>query len=429
MLIQSIYTHIFEKNERFYLYNSQSGLFCEISEDTYKALYNYEYSSIDDETKNFLSENKVLIPEDEKYLYYLESRSHFLSRNYNEKTLNLVIAPTIQCNFNCPYCFESKINDSVMTDEVEDKLIDFIKSHKRADSLSITWYGGEPLLAFNRIKKIWNRIKVEASNLNITYHSIITNGWLISDEVIKFFAETGLNQIQITLDGIKENHDTTRCLKNGCSTFDGILQNILKFAKGSQNTQVNIRVNISRKNADDYVKIFEVLSKENLQNISVYPGFIRLDTTDKTKMAYESLSSGKDCHDFFKKTSKVISNTNFMPSTCQSKGCMIDSASSYIIGPEGEIYKCWNDTGHKDRVVGSIFEDRSADRVRMYRYLNESSMFNDPNCKDCLVFPICSGGCGHYRYRNKFEGANFEVCTRFRDKNILEDSLLLSINS
>ena len=103
---------------------------------------------------------------------------------------------------------------------------------------------------------------------------------------------------------------------------------------------------------------------------------------------------------------------------------MMQQHNSFLIGPEGEIYKCWNDVGHEDRIVGNIFQSELINPVRMYRYLCESSIFADAKCKDCNVFPICDGGCGHYRYRNTFEDANFDYCTRFKDQRILEESLL-----
>lgn len=130
MLIQSLYTHFFETNNKYFLYNALSGFFCEISPKTYEHLYNREYSLLSKETLDLFIHNDVLIPEENKYLFYLESKSQFNGENNNDSTIGIVIAPTIQCNFNCPYCFESKSNTSFMTDETESNLIRFIKTIK-----------------------------------------------------------------------------------------------------------------------------------------------------------------------------------------------------------------------------------------------------------------------------------------------------------
>ncbi|MGN1265060.1 MAG: hypothetical protein ACI4UL_04505 [Muribaculaceae bacterium] len=36
---------------------------------------------------------------------------------------------------------------------------------------------------------------------------------------------------------------------------------------------------------------------------------------------------------------------------------------------------------------------------------------------------IRGGGCGLYRYRNIYDGGEFEICSPYKDKNTLIDSL------
>lgn len=428
MQIQSIYTYYFNREGKYYLFNSLSGLFCEISEHTYRSLYNRDYTQLSIETQEFLRKNKVLINEDEKYMYYLQSQIEYMKYVNNESSLGLVIAPTIHCNFNCPYCFESKSNSKYMSDEVEMQLLDFVRHRKNTKEINLTWYGGEPLLAFDRIKSIWNLLISEFPALKIRNHTIVTNGWLITDAIIDFFKKTSLNSIQITIDGTREHHNKTRCLKNGMPTFDVVVRNIIAIAKSIPTLDVLVRVNISRGNCEDYAKICAMIGQLKIKNITLYPGFIREDTTDRNSLSYDSLSE-EDTHEFFKRSFKCGIKTSFMPSKCNNRGCLMNSLNAFIIGPEGEIYKCWNDVGHADRVVGTISNRNPSDKLRLYRYLIEASPFSDSRCKDCFVFPVCSGGCGHYRYRNKFENGKFEICTRFRNKEILEESLLLSIKN
>ncbi|MDE6416156.1 MAG: SPASM domain-containing protein [Duncaniella sp.] len=429
MLIQSLYTYFFEKEGRYFLYNSLSGLFCEISSETYENLYNRDYTCFDKETLDYFLANKILIPEEEKYLYYYECQSRFNSDAYNDESLSLVIAPTIMCNFNCPYCFESKESTAIMTEETASNLISFIKKHEKAKRLHLTWYGGEPLLAFNQIKSLWNKIADELPDIKISSHGIITNGWFLNNDVIQFFKETGLNHIQITLDGIKDHHNKTRCLKNGAPTFDVIFQNILSLAKAVPSLHINVRVNVNKHNNNDYSEISNLFKIEKLNNIHVYAGFIREDTADGRSMAFKSIATSSDCHNFYKSVSSTGGKSSFFPGIAGSRGCVINSTNSYIIGPTGEIYKCWNDVGHEDRIIGNIVDNIPTNKVRLFRYLNDTSAFSDKNCKECSVFPICSGGCGHYRYRNKYENANFEICTRFANKTVLEESLLMTISS
>lgn len=51
---------------------------------------------------------------------------------------------------------------------------------------------------------------------------------------------------------------------------------------------------------------------------------------------------------------------------------------------------------------------------------------SDSACRSCSVFPICDGGCANYRYRNRFEGKHYEICTGFRHENLLRQTLIRS---
>lgn len=429
MLIQSIYTYIFSRGENFYLFNSLSGLFCEISKKTFIALYEHSYSTLDNDTIEFFKEKNVLIPNEEKYLYYLESKTQFNMAMAANTELGLILIPTTHCNFNCPYCFESKHDTLSMTDEVEDQLFNFISKHENSKSIKLTWYGGEPLLGINRIKSIWKRLQKECPDKPVTNHSIVTNGYLINEDVINFFQESHLDSIQITLDGEINNHNKTRCLKSGEPTFERIFNNILRLAANLPSTEIIVRVNINRENLGDYTSVEKRIKMEGRNNIYVYPGFIREDCKDGCNFCYNTISNGRDYYNFVKQANGNGSKLECYPSNDGAKGCIMSSINSYIIGPQGEIYKCWNDIGYKDRIVSYIQNKNKGHRLRLVRYLSETSPFSDSQCKDCYVFPICKGGCGHYRYRNKYEKGRFNLCTPFKDQMVLESSLLDSINN
>lgn len=56
--------------------------------------------------------------------------------------------------------------------------------------------------------------------------------------------------------------------------------------------------------------------------------------------------------------------------------------------------------------------------------MSDLSCFEDEKCKDCLFFPICSGGCTWYRYRNKYENGKFDICAIQKDNDMLKKYLL-----
>ncbi len=83
-----------------------------------------------------------------------------LQGQYNSSSLGLTLAPTLGCNFNCVYCYEEDHNNfTKMSDEVQDSILKLIKGKGKAlNSLNITWYGGEPLLAIDIVQSLSKKI-------------------------------------------------------------------------------------------------------------------------------------------------------------------------------------------------------------------------------------------------------------------------------
>lgn len=422
----SIYTYIFSTASHFYLYNSENSIFAEISELLYSQLYNRDFSSIKKETLDSFKEKKIIIEENEAYLYYDKMKMRFLSNSYNKENISLVIVPYTGCNFSCPYCFEEKKNPLLMNEETENSIIDFLSAHPSVKDINLTWYGGEPLLAFKNIKSIYSKIK-NRTTLKIINHSITTNGYLINSEILDFFKESQLQSMQITLDGTQEHHDQTRYLKHTKQgTFNRIIENIHSVVEKLPDCHLTIRVNINKNNADDfYIMLNYLYSHFNSPNLKVYPGFIREETKDGCSLCYQSIKADEIVH-FYETIKAKGAHVNFFP-TKANKGCMINKLNSYIIGPSGEIYKCWNDVSNPDKIIGYIQQKDISNKVLLSRYMTAVSPFEDYRCKDCLLFPVCSGGCGWYRYKNIFENGNFDVCCQYRDKKDLEVALINSL--
>lgn len=422
-LIKSIYTIVFVSDNKFYLYNSRANFFSEISKDLYEAIDNCQLDSLPQYVVDKLLSKEIILSKGTEYDYYYSELLKFNIRNYSSNILNLVIAPTTSCNFDCPYCFEPKNNPKTITDDVIQDLLQFIKSHNYARELNITWYGGEPLLAFEKIKSIYELITQE--NLPpITTQSIITNGYCFNNEVIDFFKSRNLNSVQITIDGVKERHNETRFLRVSKSpTFDRILQNIEKISINLPNTRVDIRVNINKSNYLDFVEIYKYIQRKfpNNKAINAYPGIIREDSTDKTSLCANSFKPS-ELVDLYRLIESKGVKTYIFPQV-KNKGCMMHSLNSYIIGPEGEIYKCWNDVSNPNKVIGNISSNKLLRNSLLTKYSIQSIPFNE-ECKNCAIFPICDGGCSLYRYRNLFKGCKYEICSPYKDIENLKTALL-----
>ena len=423
MIIKSLYTHLFCRNDNCYIYNSETNFFAVIPQELYMKVFDEDFCSLNKDIMKFLLDNKLVLEEKDKYTYFKEQKLRFGASSFDKTRLELVIVPTTACNFSCPYCFEEKKTNVTMSDAIIDSLLEFVKSHKNIEIIDLTWYGGEPLLAFKQICKIYSKLKAEIP-VAIGRHSLITNGYLINDEVLSFFNNTHLTDIQITLDGNKNHHNSLRFLKSKKETFDVILDNIKKCSQTLSNVDINVRVNINKENKNDYVEIRELLKQQmHLSNVSVYPGFIREETSNGHSFCFNSIDRKSAC-DFYEEN--VKKGCPPLKTSVVHKGCMINKLNSYIIGPEGEIYKCWNDVSNTAKVIGNIQEECLENSTLFARYMTDLSPFSNPECQDCMVFPICSGECGWYRYKNLYEKGKFDTCSSFKNIKFLEDCLVES---
>lgn len=164
---------------------------------------------------------KVINVDDEKEIAGI--KFHILSNRFYPRTLHLTINPTLACNFNCEYCFESSHPVKHMSDNIEDDIIKFIKNKDLVNKIKVTWFGGEPLLAFKRIISLSERIL----GLGYDYSAgMITNGYLMTEDVIRKFKDLRIRTVQITIDGNETLHNKRRALKNGGKTYNKILDNI-----------------------------------------------------------------------------------------------------------------------------------------------------------------------------------------------------------
>lgn len=420
----SLYTVLFERDCKFYLYNSETEFLSIISEDIYEKLHDGAFENIENDFIKILKVKKIIVDDEHLYDYYDSCKLNYLSNIGVTDSLNLVIAPTTGCNFACPYCFEGEKTSKIITDEVIENLICFINGYSSVKRLDLTWYGGEPLMAFSKIKQIVHRIK-KCCNAEICSQSIITNAYLLSDNVIRDMMDLGFTHIQISFDGDEENHNKTRFLKgNKVGTFAKIIDNLDNLVRQTPDDfKIDLRINVNKENENDFAALYKkLIQRYGTQKINPYPGFIRETSKDGCKMCYKSLFNTKRFQ-FYKKIEGEGGPVDFFPHIDLQKGCMVNWNNSFIIGPSGEMYKCWNDFNSPEKIIGYIQDKKLTNPSLVCHYLYDTSIYNTPKCKRCRLFPICDGGCQWLKYKNIFENKQYDTCCFLNNQRVLEDCL------
>lgn len=417
----SKYNFLFKGNRSYYIYNSLSNALAEISSEDFFELQQVSVSSPNQVVRDSLLQQlkplKAFVDSDDGEINKIRYRSR-VQRSSDVK-LELTINPTLACNFNCPYCFEKQHPNIYMTDEVEEQIIEYIKRHKQAKFLHVTWFGGEPLLAYRRIVTLTERMK----ELGLYYSAnMITNGYLLNQEIIDNLSYLAISSIQITIDGLAERHNSRRGLKSGGETYDRILQNIALLSERQPKIRIGVRVNVDKSNKDDFISICNFFREKRYPNLSVSLSFVQdLANTEN----YTQILSRDEQAEFVLYLLKQHSLEfgHIYPSSKRYE-CAIRNRNAIVIGPEGELYKCWNDVGDASKVFGHLGRSISNEKL-LLRYLVGSDPFEDPRCQECILLPVCGGGCPYSRLQRDTHHPNINVCPLIKDH--LERFLLAHI--
>lgn len=405
-MIWSRYNFLFADKGKFFLYNSLSNSFAELDGETYEFIFSNKNSVEQILNQPVLYEQlcsmKALVENDDTE--YKKIKLYSIAERFSNRKLYLTINPTTDCNFACPYCFESSHNRVYMTEDIENKIIEYIQQYDKVDELRVTWFGGEPLLAFRRIESLSRKF----INLGINYRSgMITNGYLLNERIIRKLNALNIYSLQITLDGLANTHNARRFLKNGGKTFDKIIFNIDLVARISPQTKIYIRVNIDKSNMDNFVELYRFIQNKCYKNLYISPAFVD-DISDEKRSP--CIFSPKDKMQFIRKMlNKYGLDFSLLYPSSERHECAVRNPMSTVIGPEGELYKCWNDVGQKEKIYGFI-DGKIVNETLLLQYLMGADPFEDSRCIKCLLLPVCSGGCPYHRLLNTKIKSSQDVC-------------------
>ena len=201
------------RDGREYVFNGVSGAFMALSAADRGNVERFLAGAAPDATieplLTELTRNRVLIADDVDELRVLEGR--FKAHRYDHRTLGLTLITSLGCNFDCPYCYEAK-HPSIMSPAVEAAILKLVDdSVGRIESLSVTWFGGEPLVGKRPLLRLSDAFIERCDAAGIEYSAtMVTNGWHLTRETCEELAARRVNDVQVTLDGPPDIHDIKR---------------------------------------------------------------------------------------------------------------------------------------------------------------------------------------------------------------------------
>ncbi|TGE15020.1 radical SAM/SPASM domain-containing protein [Hymenobacter elongatus] len=349
-----------------------------------------------------LLSNEVLIIKNhlENHKINLESKIS----DYLNNAAAICIMPTEKCNFRCTYCYES-FEKGKMGENTINSIIKYIqKNAKLYNFFNLSWFGGEPLLQYQIIKRISQEFRNQQLLNKFTGSiSVTTNGSLLTEEVVRELSDVDINLIQISIDGPPEIHDKQRITYNQKGTYHTILAN-MEYALRNSNSHFTLRINLDTTNSNNYKAVADWLEEDISKRFQEFGTRVEIRVVsiwNATNTSIEGICI-QDEERLIKylRVKSILSKTNnqFLEQYAQevsqigSLACYAGKPNHYIVGSDGTLYKCTVALKLEDNILGFIKEngDLSIDETKEAKWTKLNSL-TDPQCNKCSFSQSCMG--------------------------------------
>lgn len=324
--------------------------------------------------------------------------------------LDLVV--TNRCNLKCSYCFESgddkmKYNNgsnyfksSDMTYFTACSAIDFfykLAKKKKEKFISLTFFGGEPLIRFPFITEIFNYIEDNYNHNGVDfYYGVTTNATLLNKDMIEYFLLHSFS-LMFSIDGCKEGHDIERKLFSGGGSF-GLIETrlgyICEFISRTV-ARASIKMIITPRNVKYLYQSILYLSKFNCP-ISFDINFEAEWDQKGLDIYREQISKVLKNYYHIKKENVSVVEIEKIIDYCRYKynrevGVFEDCGAGinrFNVSTTGDIYGCARFQSANQLCLGNVMEGFSHITNPF-----ENKGVTTNQCQNCKIAYMCMGHC------------------------------------
>ena len=317
------------------------------------------------------------------------------------------------CNLRCKYCFAAT-GDFCMGErkllpyEVGKAAIDWLVAHSgKRVNLELDFFGGEPLMNFETVKKIVEYARSQEPVYNKKFRfTITTNGMLLTDDKIDFINRE-MSNVVLSIDGRKDVNDRMRPRVDGKGSYDRIVPMYKKLVDQRGEKEYYVRGTYTKYNLDFSDDVFALLDA-GFDQISVEPVIAdpkepyAITEADLPRIFEEYERLMQKILDY-EATGKKFNFFHFMLDLDQGpcaikrlRGC--GCGNEYVaITPDGDIYPCHQFVGEADYKMGNV-DDGTFNR-EMKSDFAKTHIYSKPDCRNCWARFYCSGGCNANNYQ------------------------------
>ena len=331
----------------------------------------------------------------------LTRRLAALGRPFPITRMELVL--TENCTLCCDYCFVAgKQAHKRMSWPTARKAVDFLMSQSLdRDEVEIVFFGGEPLIEFELMRRIAAYAEANAAERGKRVrYAVTTNGTIMSEEIISFAQERGLNYL-LSIDGDRASHDRHRKRRDGSGSWDEVTGEKFRLLKRRQGW-VGTRLTVNPDTVDGLVGNVRFLASLGLNQFIVG---INADVEWSAADLSTYIAQMQDVADFYVEqvaAGAQLRISSFEETVAEKRsqlsgvwGC--DAGRSRVaISTGGEIYPCSRFVSPSAGTAGSYrlgHVDSGLDNLGARAAFMDNADASRPKCAKCNHRLVCAGGC------------------------------------
>lgn len=402
------------KNKEYFVYDVNKNEVKHISRETYSDLQSRTCERIN-------SNNDIAILQFQGYLSsdrptsIEQALTPYLPVYMNTRVSGIVLQVTQNCNLKCKYCsyamnglYNRTHSVQHMSWDIAKRAIDFLKKHSGdLQNIRISFYGGEPMLNMQLIKKVVLYAEEIMPYKNINF-AMTTNLTLFSKELLDFFVDHDF-RITVSLDGPQKFNDKNRFFAiNGESSYDTVMGNLKIIASNPDYLQSNIQINaVVDKSADpqeilnffqqhDILKNVPVeLSTVNDSNLKIQyytsSDYLKRGKINAFKSmlakAYDISIEDDVLDDIYEKITKKSAPYSKLKQVHHNGPC-IPGIKKLFVNVAGNFFPCEKANEMSTHLkIGDIYSDFDGDKIKLIYNIGKIS---EEECINCWAIKLCS---------------------------------------
>ena len=302
---------------------------------------------------------------------------------------------TLACNLRCTYCFKVKDNEHQDLQIARDAIVWLIHSAGDAESISVAFIGGEPMLRFKELQELVPFAKRRAAQHGKSIHfSMTTNGTILSDEILRFFRLWGIG-FHTSIDGHPEVQDRHRRTTGGEGSSQRLEINIPRILDVQPGTCA--RSTVMPDTANEVLASFEYFRTLGYSNIAFVPASPEEWTDDSIAVFRRDFEQvGERVVEHFREG--TVLNVKYIDEMCSARAENRDrrpypcgvGRGMMLVDINGNIWPChrWS---KQDQAwsMGSIYGTRRGEGNRAKLLTRQEPQ----KCLSCNARPACGSGC------------------------------------